>query len=215
MADFIQEHREDGMTVRAPDTSYALHISDNPRVPDQHVLFTTGHRQYVTGRSVNEVLQSFPDLPLDPSLKYIEVGPGLGELLPMVAGAALQEEGQKHIAIDPADYNLMQIMLQHAYQIAPQHAQSKNYRDHIGALLERCQIILDPHKVQLINSTLQAAMADSALASTLRGTGDVVVDHVGALYYANPNQATVRDDINKVLTLEESLMKPDGRFFAK
>lgn len=216
MTHFQYEHRDEDMAITAPGTSYALRIAENPSVKDQHVLFEVGERQYVTARSTQEILQSFPDLPLDPSLTYLEVGPGLGEVLPLIAGGSTgKAEEQVHIAIDPADYSLMELMLQHAYDISSEHALTRKYRDTIGALLERCQIMLHSPQIRLINTTLNDAMTNPVLAPQLRQSADVVIDHVGALYYIDADIQTFQKRMNEVLIMEESLVKPDGRYFAK
>ena len=66
---------------------------------------------------------------LDKNLQYIEVGAGLGELIPKLIGAQIDK---KPIVIDPAPYGIMQEMLN---QVLP-HITIQKHNDRCLKLIE-------------------------------------------------------------------------------
>lgn len=128
----------------------------------------------VTCRDIEHYKSMCHPLPFDPNLKYVEVGAGLGELTPyLVKNLDLKH---KPIVIDPVDYNVMLEMLSHALG----DGLGEPYESRLHDLIDRCNIISDPRKVELVNTTLEDAV-DSGLIQ--KGIADVTVDVCGAYLY--------------------------------
>ena len=105
---------------------------------------------WITGRGINEYDYNTPTI-IDPSLQYLEVGAGMGEFTPLVVR---NNPRNIPIIIDPANYPLMLEMLQFAYE----RPINEKLRDKISILQERCKIIINPDKVNLINLPLEKAL---------------------------------------------------------
>ena len=107
----------------------------------------------------------------------IEIGAGLGEFIPYIIRTGIKT---RPTVIDPANYELMLTMLLYGAD----EAQTRNLPEKLVARLrtysERCALIIDRTKVNLINKTLIEAVRDH---SELIYSGDVVVDHYGPSHY--------------------------------
>lgn len=194
-----------GMHIRAEGSPYKLVVSDTPEVKDQHVLFEIGKNRYVTGRSLKDLMEYVGGMPFDPNLHYIEVGAGLSELLPLLSGKRPQT------IIDPADYDVMEELLTEAKENVSVYPHLAKYRDTLEAFLERCRIIRDPKRIQLINMTLERALAEPSVRPLIVEQGDVVLDLHGALYYIeslSTDATKLRAQIAKVIAMEQTLVRP-------
>ncbi|HRH94204.1 MAG TPA: hypothetical protein PKV72_06780, partial [Candidatus Peribacteria bacterium] len=77
----------DRHTVTDTRTGYEMHIAQPHRVPNlvNRVAFTSQlgrskQRVPITNRNVQQYQSELPGLPLDPSLRYVEIAAGLGGL---------------------------------------------------------------------------------------------------------------------------------------
>ncbi len=194
-----------GMHIRVEGSPYKLVVSDTPEVNDQHVLFKIGKNRYVTGRSISELLAHIAFMPLDSELHYIEIGTGLSQLLPALSST------RRQTIIDPADYDVMEELLTEAKENVSVYPHLAKYRDTLEAFLERCRIIRDPKRIQLINMTLERALAEPSVRPLIVEQGDVVLDLHGALYYIeslSTDATKLRAQIAKVIAMEQTLVRP-------
>ena len=164
-------------------------------------ILNKGESMYVTGRPLREYDPDIRELEIDPSLLYIDVGAGLGVFIPHVVRCSKGQAKVRPIAIDPVNYELMQRMLVYAGILDV----GDQMKEHLKILIDRCEIMLDSTKVQLIKSTLEQSLNSN---SHLQGVADVVIDNAGANHYA-------REDHEHIWKLEKQLLKPNGRLFSE
>ncbi len=162
----------------------------------------------ITGRDLNEHDQFLRDLCIDPSLQYVEIGAGLGEFTPSLVDRYNGSLEHKPIVIDPADYQVIRELLKYAIDFGFCDELNDKFREWI----KRCDTILDPNKVTLVNLTLGDALSENTY---LNGSSDVVIDHRGPLTY--PSTETIHDEAlgddvikQRVSNLEKRLAKPGG-----
>lgn len=157
----------------------------------------------ITGRDIADYKRDFPDMRFDASLKYVEVGAGLGEFIPYIIQMFDGKLKNKPIVIDPADYALMKEMLTYAKKLEFEDA----YKRRFELFIERCTLISDQERVTLLNTTLDAVLRDHM---ELLGHADVVVDSYGASYYGNLACAgglTAEDPTRTIPELETLLIR--------
>ena len=150
--------------------------------------------QWITGRDLSEYDSKIQDLiaGLNPDLQYVDVGAGVGEFVPFVAS-----KSQRHlpIVIDSVDYHTLRTLLEYAQTLDIPDRMKKKAME----MLQRCNTILNPKKVRLINMGLEKALEK---VNDLFGIADVVVDNAGTSHYA--------DDFREIWKLEKKLLKPNG-----
>jgi hypothetical protein len=115
----------------------------------------------------------------------IEVGAGMGGLIPALA--AIQSPGDpRPTVIDPSPYPAISGLLQEAVDsglLNPQQsALAQEWRG-------RVEVILDPAKVDLINTTFEQAMATMP---DLKGSADYCVDLFGPIIYSSLGIETIK-----------------------
>lgn len=159
-------------------------------IPCTGICFT------VTGRDLKEYERLDNLLTINSNLQYVEIGAGLAEFIPNM----VQRYSMLHrpIIIDPADYTLMKAMMQHAKNLDI----GERMHERLETLIKRCDVILDPSKVRLINAFLGQAMHKF----DLDGIADVVIDHCGATLYKFTEYA----EEDEVREFERRLLKPNG-----
>ncbi len=137
-------------------------------------VFGDHNVRLVSCRHMSEYGLIFPNLPLDSGLKYVEVGAGLGELVPYITERI--KTRIKPTVIDPADYQTIYSLLKDSTKADITKPNKKFIRE----LMERCEIINDADKVRLFNTTLENVLEENP---SLVGFADVVVDLFGAAHY--------------------------------
>jgi hypothetical protein len=133
---------------------------------------------------------------INPSLRYCEVGPGLGGFLEYLT-INLSPESPKPCAIDFTDFKVLKRILQFALT---QDLRPTTDKKRIVTLIGRCDLLLSG-KVGLININLEEVLQTHP---ELENSMDAVIDNYGPL--AN----TRRWDI---LTVEKRLLKPGGKIY--
>ena len=159
-----------------------------------HYAFSLKKSAFVTGRNIEDYDSDIRDLMINPELQYIEVGAGMGEFIPLVTMS-----NPKHlpIVIDPINYETIKGLLQYSLTF-----NLKDMQKRVKKLLDNCNIITNPKKVRLINTTLDYAILDEENL----GIADIVVDNVGASHYG---------DYKKVWELERKLLNPSGKLISE
>ncbi len=134
----------------------------------------------------------------DPHKRYIEVGAGLGEFAPRIRGI---------VVIDPANYLLMLEMLK---EIKPDVGWLDRIR--LAKLVRRCEAILDPARVTLINKTLQGAVENHP---DLLESADVVVDNNGAFEWGwiEKFRSNGWRGFEEIMAAEQRLVKENGLLY--
>jgi hypothetical protein len=170
----------------------------------------------ITGRDLckEEALESgylkytkeISDLAVEESQQVVEVGAGLGEFIPSVA--IRYPHIPKPILIDPADYEAIREILLYSKK-THQGIFNRGNKFDIGSIinswLDRIEIILDPNKVRLINTTLDEALRTDPL---LRGSADILVDFKAIrTYYRNCEQQ--QKYLKSLLKENGKLLPPD------
>ncbi|PIZ51817.1 hypothetical protein COY27_02300 [Candidatus Woesearchaeota archaeon CG_4_10_14_0_2_um_filter_33_13] len=160
---------------------------------------TIGERRVsITARNLESSVGSayHPDLAKiarnpDPKKTYLEVGAGLGEftILPGV------------IVIDPADFQLMRSML---LTFRPYVVDKDLGR--FEEVLGRCNRMLNPKQVKLLNIRLSQALARNQLGEV----ADLVVDNFAAFEYRSNVEGCSYEDI---LMMEGTLLKDGGLLY--
>jgi len=137
---------------------------------------------------------------LDKNLQYIEVGAGLGELIPKLIGAQIDK---RPIVIDPAPYGIMQEMLEYILQLV----EIQTHHERCLKLIERAKLMQDQDKVNLINLTLKDALDQHP---EIKGIGNILIDNYGGVTGSTSKIGNRPDDI---LNLEAQLLKEKGRLY--
>jgi SAM-dependent methyltransferase len=185
------------------DRPYHLHFK--VPMPD----YKTENCLIVTGRHLCEYPANACEALERDDARLIEVGAGLGALVPNLAG-----RGKRPIAIDPFDYALAEDMLTYARDVVNP---GPYFVGLIDTLLLRAQVMQDKSKITLINTTLGRAVREHP---EIKGIADVVVDCVGAMEYCDAELlnvrhtkgANVRRELESfVEEAERSLLKPGGK----
>jgi hypothetical protein len=163
------------MLVYSPVRSAALHN----RVAFMARLGGSEQPIPITNRNVEQYRHELPGLPVNPALRYTEVGGGLGGLAEHVVRHP-GHTGKRPLIIDPVDYGamngLMDYALDHAAKLdLPQQSQAR-----ILELRIRSDVIRDDTRVRLLNMTLAEAYERHP---DIRGRSDVVVELCGASLY--------------------------------
>ena len=184
MAKYDRRQRKAEYTFIIYPTEYTGHFD---------VKAEDGSTWIITSRDVEKYL-NLPSMNINPLLQYLEVGAGLGEFTPLVVR---NNPINKPIVIDPANYPLMLDLLRSAYK----KNLKRELKERIGVLQERCETLLNPHKVNLINLTLEQALEQHP---ELNGIADVVVDNFGAIHYSSYTKEERRQAIFRERRLTKS-----------
>ena len=164
-------------------------------------------RILVTGRDLDQYPAELK--PINPHMQHLEIGPGMGGLIPALA-AAQEGTGIRPIAIDPVNYSQMIEMLEYARRLRISNALKKRAE----LLAERCHNITDPSKVTLFNTTAAEALA---MHPELKGLAHIVVDNFASSYYHNTSvmpgdQYSIGQEI--LLKRARETVRQFGRFSA-
>lgn len=138
----------------------------------------------------------------DRNLQYIEVGSGLGELIPKLIDAQIDK---RPIVIDPAPYGIMQEMLEYILQIV----EIETHYERCLKLIERAKLMQNRDKINLINLTLKDAIIQHP---EIKGIGDILVDNYGGVIWSSKEAGNRPNDI---LNLEGLLLKEDGMLYTQ
>lgn len=131
---------------------------------------------YITSRSID----LYPDLLRTRNYQreeqIIEIGAGLGGLIPFVAEKQYRNNGLRPIIIDPIDYSKIKTMLE-------KNLDSKKFleqKKYIEVMIERCNSLEDSSKVRHIMKPFPKALEED---SSLEGIADIVVDQFASAHY--------------------------------
>jgi|APSaa5957512622_1039677.scaffolds.fasta_scaffold90475_2 hypothetical protein len=112
----------------------------------------------------------------DPSKQYLEVGAGIGEFVPYLVRKFGKTLKNKPIVIDPINYTGLREMLDFSKALElPERIDRK-----VSEFIARIDIITDPNRVRLTNTTLLKAISKHP---ELIGSADYVVDHAASRAY--------------------------------
>jgi len=145
--------------------------------------------------------------PIKTNYRYIEVGAGLSGFIPEIISRSLNS---KPIVIDIFNYNAGYNLLEVAHKNS-----SLDQKKSIEKLMDRCKLITDPSRVNLINCSLGSAIKANPW---LIGTADVVIDYCGPNAYPETewhNRIDTKKKIeeqlkSKVRHLEKLLLNKGG-----
>lgn len=171
---------------------------------------------HITGRNLDEyeahekqTIVTFLD---DSRKQYLEVGAGLGELVPYLVRTFGKSLQKRPIIIDPVNYRVLGEMLRYSQDLElPERTRQK-----VNELLARIEIIENPLKVRLINTTLLNAVSKFP---DLIGCADCVVDCAAARgypavefqdYYERGNFEKPKEQRNRIEAGLQSLLGPEG-----
>lgn len=193
---WYEDHSSVNIENTQDDYSMKIFMSESfPRVDFlvRNINYGREGAMLVTDRDLKNYDPDIKGFKINPDLLYLEVGPGLGEFIPRLVKEYKLK--QKIIAIEPSDFNIMRKMLTYAKSLPLK----EKIKDRLDILIERCDIILDPSKVILINRTLNEAAESN---THIIGTADVLVDNFSATYYSKYREW--------MIDLEYKFLKPDG-----
>jgi|GEM_PF-5785904 hypothetical protein len=163
----------------------------------------------ITCRDMWEYVRALGNIPIRRNLKYVEIGTGVGALVPDIVKTGVKS---RPTVIDPADYGLMLAML---FEARDRLAGSRQVR-YINELVERVEIILDPSKVVLVNQKLGEAYQSRP---DLAESADVVIDNLGPCFYpsteilgaSNLGDSWNRDKaVENIISLEAKFLRKGG-----
>jgi hypothetical protein len=182
-------------------------LTVNPDNPDVDVsIYKQGESFIVTGRPYATYLTRMPAMPIG-AKRYAEVAAGLSGFLSFIARTTT-DPVNKPIAVDPFEYDKGEELLTQAFQLAeagePIFAE---VRDRLKELLESCQIIRDPTKVELANCTLEDV---ATKAPHILGTSNVVVDLNSVPIPVATGGRSIQFMIQQVERLERQLLRQGG-----
>ncbi len=165
----------------------------------------------ISGRDFEDYPSNIVNNCKDPSLRYLEVGAGLSGLVSFIL-AHQTKSSPRVVVIDFANYYLMKDMLMYALENV---SISEHHTKRAKLYLSRCEEILDPTKVLLVNKKLGEAVKDTEL----HGIADVIIDHYGPRRHAFTELISGRDgwdqDINgDIDSYEKLLLKPGGKILS-
>lgn len=214
---FLEQRHEDRLDLRLITKNHTLTLLRDRADANMPTTYIRGPKDIlVTGRSVVEYEHIFPGFTLDPEKRYVDVGAGLSEAMPMLAVAG---GGQRPTIIDPADYATIETVLLEALRRADfddVHPLLAERRVLLAQWLERCRIITDPAHVRLLPMLLSEAMQAHP---EIEASGDVVIDCFGPLQYHQTEfpgvvlADTIRRKIDAIRVLEKRLVAPKGTWY--
>ncbi len=215
MAKYEVTNGEEGVTLIYRPKNYMLKLIPKPTgVPperlDVHFVANLDRPDefLVSESDLRTYLKIFSCLPINPDFQYLEIGAGLGEFTPFIANALHGRIKSRPIVVDLADYELMKDMMTHARELDI----GDSMRRYLSTLILRAQTILDPSRVDLINTSLSNALK---LRPDLEGIADFAVDLFGAVNYYNIEIGNTgissRIELErKISELERKFVKPGG-----
>ncbi len=150
----------------------------------------------VTHREVDTYSSELSEIKIKATDKCLEVGSGLAEWIPYILEKI--EFDERPTVIELSDYKKMKNMLQYAINLRI----DPKITPELESLVRRCDVYLDPEKVNLINFPFIDAIQNNP---ELVGKFDVVVDIMGADLYQNMSSYGFY-----VSGIEKRLLAPDG-----
>ena len=160
----------------------------------------------VTGRDFCEYVaeRCFPDLPLSPDLRYVEIGPGMGGLLKQMTDKFGTRMRHKPVAIEPSDIGLMKDFLQFAVGCGDI---TQRHKDIVAEYVSRLELLEDSSKITLLNMKLGDALRNFPW---LEGYADVVVELAGPSTYTETEGLPFIDGhpAGIVIGMERQLLRP-------
>lgn len=113
--------------------------------------------------------------------RWLEVGAGLGGLVPHLAAMQMGLNAPRPVIVDPVDYKMLMEALIALYEKIP--SEFKMYRDYTIELIYRIRTISDKRLVELIPEKFEKLGA--VRVNELRRQFFAVVDYGGPAYYSN------------------------------
>jgi hypothetical protein len=180
------------------DSNYVLIYFFDPQTGygKRNLSFKTGllsnkRGVIVTGRDlVGEPKKSYhqelEDIADFADLQVVEMGPGLGEFIPLLTEVAKI----KPIAIDPVNYNNLLELMEYARSRVPEIIVGE-----LDIFKQRAEIYLDSTKVWLVNTTLEEAVKDKRLFEI----ADVFVDNFASFYDTMSRGLQTQADMIKLI----------------
>lgn len=150
----------------------------------------------ITLRNIWAYGELVPNLKIDPTKSYMEVGAGIGGFISHV-DKFLKPSSPRPLVIDPANYALMRDMLNFSLST------DRVDRERVGELVDRCNLILNPKKVNFVNKKLSDALEQHP---ELEGTIDVIVDNFGPCHWMGLEESAA---------IERKFLKPGGKIYAQ
>lgn len=174
----------DLIKITDSDSKYTMNIIlsqfQNPKI-NFHYSLANEHNIVVTARDYDDYRKAHPLLPISSKFRYIELGTGLGGLIPHLVETCNFPDEKKPIALDPVNLKIINHMLEDVNKINLPHELKKL----LTKLQKRCQIYLGP-KVKFINKTLHEAFLDGDIFPKI---ADFIIDLEGYLLYSSSTTA--------------------------
>ncbi len=179
------EPEADRHTIADSRTGYCMHIALPPRSLGivNRVAFSSRIGKSlkpvpITNRDIPQYRSELPELPINPALRYTEIGGGLGQLAEYLVKHP-QYAGKRPMIIDPANYDAMSKLMDYALDHASKLDLAQETQSRIMDLAVRCDVIRDATRVHLVNTTFAEAYERLRIC----GRADVVVELYGASLY--------------------------------
>lgn len=202
-SDGAKIHRSDGpLTVKLEYRAFGG--APYPFVGAEYPAENAGGFVSVTGRELDEY-QAMLELDPDAPGQFLEVGPGLGAVIPYLADRAKKGEIPVPIAIDSADIAGIREMLAYAIDRAALLEISDDTRERAKRLLTRCDLLLTSPHVRFHNMPLGNALA---AYPDLAASADHLVELYSASFYSSVEGST-RMEIRKTL---KTLVRDGGTY---
>ena len=173
--------------IEDDDTEYSLYLGAKALTqPDTDIAFsyplilTESVTGWTTARDMDSAdsYEKYVDLEcLRNNQRIIEVGPGLGEFIPLLVGENGPTLDHKPVIIDPVDYWTLQRHLQKTLTQFGSHPIVEPLRERLKILLERCEVYLSDRVVRYRETLGNALRKHGHIA----GSADVVISLYGPL----------------------------------
>lgn len=204
----ISKHSDD-ILITDEESGYSLRLLTETSPSDISTRFESPTGELITGRSMNRYTELLPSLPLKADLRYIEVGAGVGALVPYLVREFSGGLSTSPVVIDPVDYSKLEKILRFAIQQDCKLVEERRLL--LSEFLDRLCIFQDINVVEHVQLTLASAIEERL---DLRASADVVIDMFGAPYEVEAKKGLQPHQISMLIqdcrAMEQALLKQGG-----
>ncbi len=180
-----------------------------PMEPSVSFGYPDGKKEWVqtTARNLDDYEKLMPGVLKaceNPSFSIVEIGAGLGELIPFLAE---RQPAPSLTVIDPADYTHMLGMIEEAIVRADEMELSEAVQQRLAELRRRCLLYMDATRVRLLNMPLSWALEE---VPSIHQEFNVIVDCCGSALYSHVDMGSefridTKNSIKRVIDLQGQL----------